>query len=107
MTNSFIYLYKMEVLGKGSLMEYRSTFKMIFLVLFLPSSFCVSAKPNQSMKLMLVGLQKQGKTTLLAHLKEKNEVRSPATTFNQRIKGEPAPSQSFGAAILRRASRAG
>ena len=46
-----------------------------------------SAKPNQSMKLMLVGLQNRGKTSLLARLKEVNEVESNATTFNERVMG--------------------
>lgn len=40
------------------------------------------------MKLMLVGLQKQGKTTLLSRLREINEVRTPVSTFNERIEGE-------------------
>uniref|UniRef100_A0A1X7UH02 non-specific serine/threonine protein kinase n=1 Tax=Amphimedon queenslandica TaxID=400682 RepID=A0A1X7UH02_AMPQE len=46
------------------------------------------AKPYESMKLMLVGLQKQGKTTLLTRLREINEVRTPISTFNERKEGE-------------------
>lgn len=37
---------------------------------------------------MLVGLQKQGKTTLLTRLREINEVRTPISTFNERKEGE-------------------
>ena len=40
------------------------------------------------MKLMLVGLQKQGKTTLLTRLREINETRTSVATFNERIEGE-------------------
>ena len=39
---------------------------------------------------MLVGLQKMGKTTLLAHLRECSETSSPATTFTQRVGREDA-----------------
>ena len=52
----------------------------------LPSS--LSAKPNESMKLMLVGLQKMGKTTLLSRLREINEAQMVVSTFNERVKGE-------------------
>lgn len=51
-------------------------------------SYFYSAKPYESMKLMLVGLQKQGKTTLLTRLREINEVRTPISTFNERKEGE-------------------
>ena len=37
---------------------------------------------------MLVGLQKQGKTTLLSRLREINEVKTSVGTFNERIEGE-------------------
>ncbi len=47
-----------------------------------------SAKPNESMKLMLVGLQKMGKTTLLSRLRDVSEEATPHTTFSQRITGE-------------------
>lgn len=40
------------------------------------------------MKLMLVGLQKQGKTTILAHLTEVNETDSAPSTFMARTTGE-------------------
>ena len=46
-----------------------------------------SAKPNESLKLMLVGLQKMGKTTLLSRLREVNEAQMIASTFNERVKG--------------------
>jgi small GTP-binding protein len=46
------------------------------------------AKPNESLKLMLVGLQKMGKTTLLSKLREVNESTTAASTFNERVKGE-------------------
>lgn len=52
------------------------------------SLFCCSAKPNESMKLMLVGYQKMGKTTLLSRLREVHEKVTPFTTFTQRITGE-------------------
>ena len=56
------------------------------------------------MKLMLVGLQKQGKTTLLSRLRDINEVETTLSTFNERIKGENSTvSTSFKApAFLRR-----
>ena len=47
-----------------------------------------SAKPNESLKLMLVGLQRMGKTTLLSRLREVNEVHMTASTFNERVRGE-------------------
>ena len=37
---------------------------------------------------MLVGLQKQGKTTLLSRLREINEAKTSVATFNERIEGE-------------------
>ena len=40
------------------------------------------------MKLMLVGLQAQGKTSLLAKLREVNEDRFMPSTFSSRVKGE-------------------
>ena len=43
------------------------------------------------MKLMLVGLQKQGKTTLLSRLREVNEVDTNTTTFTERVTGGEAP----------------
>jgi Leucine-rich repeat (LRR) protein len=46
------------------------------------------AKPYESMKLMLVGLQKQGKTTLLSRLREINEAKTAVTTYNDRIERE-------------------
>ena len=58
--------------------------------------FYCSAKPNDSLKLMLVGLQKMGKTTLLAHLRECNEATSPATTFTQRVGREEPTTRSGG-----------
>ena len=49
-----------------------------------------SAKPNESMKLMLVGLQKKGKTTLLSRLREINESNTPPTQhFTQRVGDAP------------------
>ena len=54
------------------------------------SMFCYySAKPNESLKLMLVGLQRMGKTTLLSRLKEVNETITSATTFTQRVGDAP------------------
>ena len=53
-----------------------------------PFFFSHSAKPNESLKLMLVGLQKMGKTTLLSRLREVNESTTAASTFNERVKGE-------------------
>ena len=53
-----------------------------------PIFFSLSAKPNESLKLMLVGLQKMGKTTLLSRLREVNESTTAASTFNERVKGE-------------------
>lgn len=51
-----------------------------------------SAKQNESMKLMMVGFQKMGKTTILSRLCECHERVTPSTTFLQRVKGEePAP----------------
>ena len=47
-----------------------------------------SAKPNESMKLMLVGYQRMGKTTLLSRLREVHEKVTPFTTFTQRVTGE-------------------
>jgi len=47
-----------------------------------------SATANESLKLMLVGLQKRGKTTLLARLTELNEIEQVATTYNSRNSGE-------------------
>ena len=47
-----------------------------------------SAKPNESLKLMLVGLQRMGKTTLLFRLRELNEAHMIVSTFNERVKGE-------------------
>ena len=46
------------------------------------------------MKLMLVGLQKQGKTTLLSRLREVNEVDNNPTTFTERVMGSDTPSMS-------------
>ena len=43
------------------------------------------------MKLMLVGLQKQGKTTILAHLTEVNETDTPPSTFMARTSVERTP----------------
>ena len=40
---------------------------------------------------MLVGLQKQGKTTLLSRLREVNEVDTNTTTFTERVTGGEAP----------------
>lgn len=37
---------------------------------------------------MLVGLQKQGKTTLLSRMREINEARTPVSTYNERVEGE-------------------
>ena len=53
---------------------------------------------------MLVGLQKQGKTTLLTRLRDINEVETTLSTFNERIKGENSTvSTSFKApSFLRR-----
>jgi Leucine-rich repeat (LRR) protein len=42
------------------------------------------AQPNTSLKLMLVGFQKQGKTTLLSNLTDVNEINNTATTFTMR-----------------------
>ncbi len=57
---------------------------------------CYSAKPNESMKLMLVGYQKMGKTTLLSRLKEVHEKVTPFTTFTQRVTGEEPVKQKKG-----------
>lgn len=46
------------------------------------------------MKLMLVGLQKMGKTTLLSRLREVNEEASQYSTFLQRVAGEDTISAS-------------
>ena len=45
------------------------------------------------MKLMLVGLQKQGKTTILAHLTEVNETDTPPSTFMARTSVERTPTR--------------
>ena len=45
------------------------------------------------MKLMLVGLQKQGKTTILAHLTEVNETDTPPSTFMARTSVEKTPTR--------------
>ena len=51
-----------------------------------------SAKQNESMKLMMVGFQKMGKTTILGRLCECHERVTPSTTFLQRMAGEePTP----------------
>ena len=51
-----------------------------------------SAKQNESMKLMMVGFQKMGKTTILSRLCECHERVTPSTTFLQRVTGEePTP----------------
>ena len=57
-----------------------------------------SAKQNESMKLMMVGFQKMGKTTILGRLCESHERVTPSTTFLQRITGEEAtpPTRSKG-----------
>lgn len=57
-----------------------------------------SAKQNESMKLMMVGFQKMGKTTILGRLRESHERVTPSTTFLQRITGEEAipPTRSKG-----------
>ena len=61
----------------------------LLLFFFRQLIFCsLSAKPNESLKLMLVGLQKMGKTTLLSKLREVNESTTAASTFNERVKGE-------------------
>jgi hypothetical protein len=57
-----------------------------------------SAKQNESMKLMMVGFQKMGKTTILGRLCESHERVTPSTTFLQRITGEEStpPTRSRG-----------
>ena len=60
----------------------------------LYTSLSPSAKPNESLKLMLVGLQRMGKTTLLSRLREVNEAQVTASTFNERVKGEDKGKQS-------------
>lgn len=44
------------------------------------------------MKLMMVGYQKMGKTTILSRLCETHERVTPSTTFLQRVTGEEPPS---------------
>ena len=43
---------------------------------------------------MLVGLQKQGKTTLLSRLREITEVDVSSTTFTDRVMGNDNPSMT-------------
>ena len=62
-----------------------------------------SATANESLKLMLVGLQKQGKTTLLSRLTEMNEVEHLASTYSSRMSGDPTAS-SYGQRPTRNAS---
>ena len=52
---------------------------------------------------MLVGLQKQGKTTLLSRLTEMNEVEHLASTYSSRMSGDPTAS-SYGQRPTRNAS---
>ncbi len=47
------------------------------------------------MKLMLVGLQNRGKTSLLSRLREVNEIESSATTFNERVMGSEQTNSSI------------
>ena len=44
---------------------------------------------------MLVGLQAQGKTSLLARLREVNETKFIPSTFNSRVKGEHRMMDSY------------
>ena len=52
---------------------------------------------------MLVGLQKQGKTTLLSRLTEINEVDHLASTYSSRTSGDPA-SSSYSQRSIKNAS---
>ena len=51
------------------------------------------------MKLMLVGPQAQGKTSLLARLREVNEAKFVPSTFTSRVKGD---AQKIGESIRSR-----
>lgn len=76
--------YNNTCMDHSTLLKHAFTFHLDF---DRSSFILLSAKPNESLKLMLVGLQKMGKTTLLSRLTEVAESPLPATTFSQRVTG--------------------